>query len=124
MDFLEHHEICDWAEARGLPCGERFTIQLPPLQSHARKAYAEGRRSGREGAAARDLIAALGSWDECLVWITEWGVWPSGEDWPGFYTWRGALGEGRSLDVAPGHRFDNHEGPLLAQLLELIMQNA
>jgi hypothetical protein len=59
--------------------------------------------------AAHDLIDSLGKWDEYLAWITLWGVWPSGEDWPEFYAWRGALGERRSLDIAPGHRFDYRE---------------
>ncbi len=124
MDFLEDNEICEWAKERGLPCGAGFKLQLPELESQPRKDYANGHRSGREGAAARDLNASLGSWDECLVCITAWGVWPSGEDWPQFYAWRGARGERRSLDVAPGHRFDSGEFDLLAELLELIMTNA
>lgn len=86
--------------------------------------YAHGRRSGLEAAAARDLVAALGTWDECLVWITLWGVWGSGEDWPEYYAWRGSLGERRSLDVAPGHRFDRDEVALLTQLLELVWFDA
>lgn len=124
MEFLEDNEICEWAVKRDLRRGVGFEIQLPELESHARKPYADGRRSGREADAARDLIAGLGSWDECLVWIRSWGVWPSGEDWPHFYAWRGALGERRSLDVAPGHRFDSSEVLLLTELLELIMKNA
>ena len=124
MDFLDDNQICKWAEERGLLRGTGFRVQLPELEPQVRKAYADGRRSGREAAVARDLIAGLGSWDECLVWITTWGVWPSGEDWPQFYAWRGALGERRPLDVAPGHRFDSGDLLLLAELIELIMKNA
>ncbi len=127
MEFLEHNEICQWAEERGLRrYGNGFAFHLPELDPHPSKLYAQGRRSGLEGDAARDLIAGLGTWDECLVRITLWGVWPSGEDWPEFYGWRGSLGERRSVDVAPGHRFDygDGEGPLLQQLLELVMKNA
>jgi hypothetical protein len=47
--------------------------------------YAHGRRSGEEAAAAEDLVTRLGEWDECLVVITLWNVWPSSEDWPTFY---------------------------------------
>jgi hypothetical protein len=99
-------------------------VQLPELEPVAPIAYAEGRRSGREAAAARDLVRALGEWDECLAWIRLWGVWPSGEDWPAFYAWRGARGERRALDKAPGHRFDRHERSLLVELITLIMENA
>jgi hypothetical protein len=124
MDCLEDNQICEWAVERGLRRGNGFAIELPELEPHPRNVYARGRRSGLEAASARDLIAALGAWDECLVWVTLWGVWSSGEDWPEFYAWRGSLGERRSLDVAPGHRFDKSEVTLLAQLLELVMKNA
>lgn len=124
MEFLEDNQICAWAGERGLRCGDGFAVELPELEPHAPKAYAHGRRSGLESDAARDLAAALGAWDECLVWIRLWGVWPSGEDWPEFYAWRGSLGERRSLNVAPGHRFEHHEVTRLVQLLELVMKNA
>ena len=124
MEFLEDNQICKWAEEHGLVRGDAFEVRLPELPSKHRAAYADGRHSGREGAAVEELIAGLGSWDECLVWIRLWGVWASGEDWPQFYTWRGGLGERRSLETAPGHRFDRSETLLLAALLKLIMENA
>jgi hypothetical protein len=79
VEFLEDNQICKWAEGHGLLRGERFEVRLPELPSKHHVAYADGRRSGREGAAAAELITGLGSWDECLVWIKLWGVWPSGE---------------------------------------------
>jgi hypothetical protein len=124
VEFLEDNQICKWAEQHGLLRGERFEVRLPELPSKHHAAYADGRRSGRERAAASELITGLGSWDECVVWIKLWGVWPSGEDWPKFYGWRGALGERRSLETAPGHRFDPGETLLLAALLTLVMENA
>jgi hypothetical protein len=51
-------------------------------------------------------------------------VWPSSEDWPAFYAWRGALGERRSLEKAPAHRFVSGEVELLGELLTLAMENA
>ena len=124
MDFLEDNQICAWAAERALPRGEGFDVPLPDLPSKYRAEYANGRRSGREGLAAEDLVARLGRWDECLVWIKLWGVWASGEDWPQYYAWRGGLGERRSLETAPGHRFDWGESLLLVALLTLIMENA
>jgi hypothetical protein len=69
-------------------------------------------------------VRALGSWDECLLWITLVGVWPSGEDWPAFYAWRGARGERRSLDVAPGYLFSEGEEDLLHAVLAQTFENA
>ena len=124
MEFLEENQICQWAEQHRLAIGEHSTVRLPELPSQYRGTYADGRRSGREGVAAKDLIAHLGAWDECVVWITLWGVWRSGENWPRFYAWRGNLGERRSLDVAAGHWFDRADIFLLTELLTLVMENA
>ncbi len=124
MEFLEDNQICEWASKHALEIGERLEVRLPDLLSQGRKPYARGRRSGREAALAAEIVGALGSWDECLVWIRLWGVWPSGEDWPRFYSWRGTLGERRSLQVAPGHHFFSGETQLVIQLLTMIMENA
>ena len=124
MEFLEINEIWAWAEQHGLAQGDGFAVKLPDLPSIWRRQYASGDRSGSEELVADDFTTRLGSWDDCLVWIREWGVWPSTEDWPQFYAWRGSLGERRSLEKAPGHRFDRGEIVLLGQLLTLIMENA
>jgi hypothetical protein len=124
MKFLEDNEIAQWAEERGLPRGSGLDVELPDVEPRRTRAYAQGHRSGLEPAAARDLVAHLGAWDECLVWITVWGVWPSGEDWPEFYAWRGARGERRELQKAPGHLFEPTEIALLTELIELVMKNA
>lgn len=122
VEFLEHNQIGEWTAKRGL---ERGTdARREELVSRGRTAYAHGRRSGAERAAAAELVRALGPWDECLVWIRLWGVWPSSEDWPRFYAWRGERGERRSLQVAPGHRFDVGESDLLREVLTLVMDNA
>jgi hypothetical protein len=86
--------------------------------------YTHAPRSGEEAGAAVDVVTRLGEWEECPVAITLWGVWPSNEDWPEFYAWRGARGERRALDVAPGHLFARSERVLLTELLTLIMENA
>jgi hypothetical protein len=124
MQCFENCQIYWWAKEHGLRCGDGFEVQLPDLPVLSHRPCANGRRSGAEGTAAEDLLQQIGTWDECLVLVAEWGVWPSGEDWPGFYSWRGALGERRSLNVAPGHHFDSNERELLVHLLMLIMENA
>jgi hypothetical protein len=112
--------LTDDADAHGLigPADD------PTLEHRVRLQYAGGARSGQEGAFAAAGVRALRSWDECLVWITGWGIWPSGEDWPQFYAWRGQHGERRSLDAAPGHRFLADEARELEILLQLVLENA
>ncbi|MGH7648868.1 MAG: hypothetical protein ACREND_12175 [Gemmatimonadaceae bacterium] len=73
---------------------------------------------------AAAAVSALGDWDECLLWVTLVGVWGSGEDWPAYYALRGAEGERRSFDRAPGHWFGAGERDKLARFLTAVMENA
>ena len=132
MDVLDHTLIWEWCREHRVPLlgdedDSRGSITLaddPTLVQRARVMYADGARSGREPAVAAAAVRALGAWDECLVWVTEWGVWPSGEDWPQFYAWRGGHGERRSLAAAPGHCFSAGEAQELETLLRLVLENA
>jgi len=131
MEFLEHTLIWDWCRGASVALNgddpdSRGPITLaddPTLTRRARELYADGQRSGREPAVAAAAVRALGMWDECLVWVTAWGVWPSGEDWPRFYAWRGAHGERRSLDATPGHLFRGEELTELEGMLTQVMEN-
>jgi hypothetical protein len=59
--------------------------------------------------------------DECLLWITQWGVWPSSENLHLFYRVRGSYGEHRQLADAPGHLFLKHEMVELTTFIELAL---
>lgn len=44
-----------------------------------------------------------------LLWITEWSVWPSSENWHLYYKLRHSYGDLRLLHEGPGHLFLEHE---------------
>ncbi len=58
-----------------------------------------------------------------LLFITEWGIWPSSENWHLYYKLRQTYGDGRLLHEAPGHLFLEHEAEDLASFLQLSMLN-
>jgi hypothetical protein len=58
-----------------------------------------------------------------LMWITEWGIWSSSENWHLYYKLRQGYGDFRLLHEAPGHLFLEHESEDLATLLQLSMLN-
>src|SRR2546421_11588071 len=125
MRFLERNEIEEWCAARGLPLADDGVLPDDPALVHAKRAtYARGHRSGREWAVAAACVQALGRWDECLLWVRGWGIWPSSENWPAYYALRGARGERRSLDKAPGHLFDGDEKEAFVRFLAQVMENA
>lgn len=58
-----------------------------------------------------------------LLWVTEWGIWPSSENWLLYYRLRQTYGDFRLLDEAPGHLFLEHEAEDLSTFLQLAMLN-
>ncbi len=124
MQFLHLNETWAWCAEHGVAVDdERHRPADDPTLLHRYRAqYADGGPSGREAASAEATILALGEWDEALLWITEWGIWPSSEDWPRFYAARGAHGERMSLAEKPGHIFRRNEVGELRGFLTILMQ--
>jgi len=58
-----------------------------------------------------------------LLWLTEWGLWPSSENWHLYYKLRQTCNDPRLLDEAPGHLFLEHETEDLASVLQVAMLN-
>ncbi len=58
-----------------------------------------------------------------LLFLTEWGVWPTSENWHLYYKLRQTYGDSRQLQDAPGHLFLEHEAEDLASFLQLSMLN-
>jgi len=65
------------------------------------------------------IARSLEPYDECLMWVTQWGVWSSSENLHLFYRLRETYGERRPLYDAPGHLFLNYEGSDLTSFIEL-----
>src|SRR6185437_4574113 len=58
-----------------------------------------------------------------LLWITEWGIWPSSENHHLYYRLRQTYNDHRLLREAPGHLFLEHEAEDMASFLQLAMLN-
>jgi len=58
-----------------------------------------------------------------LLFVTEWNIWPSSENWHLYYRLRQSHGDNRLLHDAPGHLFLEHESEDLASYLQLSMLN-
>ncbi len=67
------------------------------------------------------LAESLEAFDNCLLWVTQWGVWPSSENLHLFYRLREAYGERRRLPDAPGHLFLGYERADLTTFIELAL---
>ena len=58
-----------------------------------------------------------------MLFITEWGIWPSSENWHLYYKLRQTYGDQRLLQETPGLLFLEHEAEDLASFLQIAMLN-
>ncbi len=56
-----------------------------------------------------------------LLWVTEWGIWSSSENWQLYYKLRQTYGDFQLLQDAPGHLFLEYESEDLSTFLQLAM---
>jgi hypothetical protein len=126
MRFLEVSELRTWCAEHviELESGSLRPVPDPSFKHRNRVQYATGRRSEREAAFAAACIEPLGEWDECLLLVTLWGVWPSGEDWPRYYAARGHRNMRLSLNAAPGHWFGPGEKTDLLEFFTMVLEFA
>ena len=73
--------------------------------------------------AAQQVASALPHDMAVMLWITEWGIWPSSENLHLYYRLRQSYSDHRLLHEAPGHFFLKHEAEDLASFLQLALLN-
>lgn len=69
------------------------------------------------------IASALTYRKPTLLYVTEWGIWPSSENWHLYYRLRETYGDTRLLHEAPGHLFLEHEPEDLASFLQIAILN-
>jgi len=77
--------------------------------------------SGRKTALARRLLEPFAKQGEALLWIREYGTWPSSEDPRLFAGFRMSLGERKTLADAPGHLFTDTDMAAVASMLGMVL---
>ncbi len=76
----------------------------------------------RSFALAQRIVAWYGPFERLVLWVTEWGIWPSSENLHLYYTVRRASGDARELAEAPGHVFLKHEQAEAETCLDLVIR--
>ena len=116
MRFYTPEECEDWLVARqrqkpdAVPsmCTERFGFPSDPYRFFF---------------VARWIATSITHRTPTLLRITEWGIWPSSENWHLYYRLRQTYNDHRLLHEAPGHLFLEHEAEDLASFLQIAMQS-
>ena len=72
---------------------------------------------------ARFIVTLLGGKQPCFLWIREYGIWPSSENWDLFNALRAATADDRTLQQAPGHEVLSTEQERLVSYVQVILMN-
>jgi hypothetical protein len=107
MQILDYPTIWEWCRGNGAALTDSNTgpvvVPDPAFSHRSRLDWHTSKSTTTPSTVVSSILTRLGPWDECLIWITGWGVWPSSEDWPRYYALRARFSDRRSLDEAPGH---------------------
>jgi hypothetical protein len=130
MKILDEVFLWEWCRNRDVVDEDDDPPARPPrirpdpaLEHRARIVFAPNGPVGHEPAVADAILAALGRWDECLLWVTAWGIWPSSEDWPRYYALRARQGCRASIDTAPAHLARRGDEAELRELVLQVLEN-
>ena len=93
--------------------------RLPPFQHEIALSFSEHRN--RCYSIAQACVHWCGELDHSVLWVTEWGIWPSSENLHLYYTVRKSYGDFRPLWEAPGHEFLKHERTELVTFLDMVL---
>ena len=73
-------------------------------------------------AVARDILSISGDFRSALLWIREYGIWPSSEDLNLYYRLKLSYLNSNELSEEPGHHFLSHEKSDAETFLALAIQ--
>jgi hypothetical protein len=118
MRFFTPAETAAWCEGQWGPLSARGQPEWPSTQEHHVRVDIP-QSFTRLTWFCQHLEHSLQPWDTCLLWVAEWGVWRSSENWHLYYKLRQSYGDLRLLHEAPGHLFLRHEAPDLVSFVQV-----
>jgi hypothetical protein len=118
MRIIDRHETEVWLSARGL-VDSKGMLSLSAYFTQA--PYTIPPDSGKKTALSRTIVSFFRDQNEALLWINEFGIWPSSEDRHLFTGFRQSLGEHSPLPEKPGHLFSAIDLETVGSLLAMAL---
>jgi len=116
--FLSREDARAWASARGVSGGSHgVPTPMPKALSTVR--FHLPQTIGQLTWLCRFISVSLSPRSECLLWVTEWGVWPTSENWHLYYKLRQSHHDLQLLTESPGHLFLDFEEADLVSFLQV-----
>ncbi len=118
MKIIDKKETMEWLSERGLldSKGELSFSNYPEMLQ-----FRIPGDSGKKNVLSRIITSIISPHGNGLIWIDEYGVWPSCEDMNLFNRFRMSFGEICELNEKPGHVFMKDEVPDVSSLIVLVL---
>ena len=114
MRFLSVHDGLHWLQRRtfgGDALRRKLTVSFEQCVPHTSYVV------------ARTLVNLIAPQQETLLWINEWGVWPSSENMHMYLALRRANGNTSRLADSNVHLFAEDESENATDFLQLVIEN-
>ena len=118
MKALSVEAVKNWLRASSL-LGAQGQVDLKGFLGSAYMKLPD--ETGRKTNLAKVLADSFRSTKDGLLWINEYGIWPSSENRLIFYALRRVIGEEHPLEDAPGHVFGAEDTELLSAMLAVVL---
>jgi hypothetical protein len=118
MKTLTVAESAKWCTTRGIELDTRGMPRHPGKDLHYLR-FEVPTSVHRLAWFCRFIEAKLQPRNQCLLWVTSWGVWESSENWHLYYRLRQSYKDSRLLEEAPGHLFLEFETHDLVSFLQV-----
>jgi hypothetical protein len=118
MNFLTKDSIIKWLSIQNL-LNEKKVIDLSLFPFGSEILISDD--SGKKTALSSFLASMFEDRKEFLIWINEFGIWPSSENWHLIEILRNSVGETRPLSETPGIICSGVDEIFLSSLLCLIL---
>ena len=122
MRFVTEEDARRWAVRFAREDSERGLPRVP-APGHTGELRYVFEDSGAHGyfALAQAVVRSLEHFDECLLWVTQTGVWPSNENLQLYYRFRQSYGDQCLVRERPAAMLLRHEAVELTSLVHLGM---
>jgi hypothetical protein len=117
MEIIDKEKTMNWLSIRGL-LDSKGSLSLSGFSEPV--SYRIPADSGKKTVLSRIIASFFDSEGESLLWINEYGIWPSCEDLTLFEGFRKSLGEYSPLFEKPGHIFFKQDLSSVSSLLAMI----
>jgi len=119
MKIINETQVIDWLSERNLLCSNN-SLSIPDFAiSHSFKITDD---SGTKTNISRAIGTLVTNYSyESLLWINEYGIWPSCEDVNLFNGFRRSLGENEPIYIKPGHLFRIEDIDNIQSIIAMIL---